>query len=131
MLLRAKSRTRIPVSCVEQGRWSHRSREFSPDSYSPSFLRTSKSRAVSRNLAACGKAHSDQGAVWADVEESMELVSASSPTMAMHDAVDQRRESIDSYVEALPYPEDTRGVIACKRRSKSAAVPLYLVGVLY
>ena len=112
VLLRPKSKTRIPVSCVEQGRWSQTSRQFTSGSYSPSNLRARKSRDVSRNLAACGKAHSDQGAVWADVEESMESLAACSPTMAMHDAVDQRRESINSYVEALSYPEDARGVIA-------------------
>ena len=99
VLLRPKSKTKIPVSCVEQGLWHHTSRKFTSGSYSPSRLRARKSRDVSYCLQSSGQALSNQGAVWEEVEESI----ASSLTLAMHDAIDQRRESIDSYVEALPY----------------------------
>ena len=112
VLLKANSKTKIPVSCVEQGRWSQRSTKFSVGSYSPSNIRASKSKQVAYSLAACGVAHSDQGAIWDEVGQSMYKLRASSPTMAMHDAVEQRRESIDSYIKALKYPKESRGVIA-------------------
>ncbi len=51
----------LPVSCVEQGRWSYRSREFAE---SPDIMyreaRAKKARAVSRNLAMSGSRVSDR-----------------------------------------------------------------------
>ncbi len=111
VLLRPKSKTKIPVSCVEQGRWRHTSAEFASGGYSPAGLRARKSRDVSFSLRATGRAEGDQGAVWDDVAENIEALAACSPTAAMHDAVEQRRESLDGYVDSLEYPEATRGVV--------------------
>jgi len=58
-----------------------------------------------------GVAASDQGEVWEEVEDVVAEARAASPTMAMADAVEQRRESLDSYTEALQYPEGARGVL--------------------
>jgi hypothetical protein len=53
---------------------------------------------------------SDQGAVWQEVAANCASLGSVSPTMAMHDAIEQRRQSLDGYLKALPYPEGTRGV---------------------
>ena len=111
VLLPAKARTKIPVSCVEQGRWRHVSHEFSAGDYSPARLRAVKSHHVTQNLEACGVAASDQRAVWDEVASSARSVQACSPTMAMSDSIEQRRDSLDAYVLALAYPADSRGVI--------------------
>jgi hypothetical protein len=54
----------LPVSCVERGRWSYKSREFAE---SPDIMyreaRAKKSRAVSHNLSMSGSRVSDQGEV--------------------------------------------------------------------
>ena len=55
------NKVKIPVSCVEQGRWRHVSPAFAMGSYSPSRLRARKSRHVSRSLMEHGVAASDQG----------------------------------------------------------------------
>ncbi len=112
VLLSAKAETKIPVSCVEQGRWRHISQEFSSGSYSPAKLRARKSRSVSHNLIMAQEARSDQGAVWEEVASNVEELAVCSPTMAMHDAVEQRREWLGAYVEALPYLPQARGVVA-------------------
>ena len=112
VLLPARSKTRIPVSCVEQGRWRHVSMQFSSGSYSPAGLRARKSRDVSRSLQTVGQARSDQGAVWDDVAERAASLQSCSPTMAMHDAVEQNQDSLNAYVEALSYPAGACGVIA-------------------
>ena len=112
VLLPAKSKTKIPVSCVEQGRWRHVSMQFRSGSYSPAGLRARKSRDVSRSLMSVGQAMSDQGAVWDDVAERSACLQSPSPTMAMHDVVDQNQDSLNAYVEALRYPADACGVIA-------------------
>ena len=121
ILLRPKSQTKIPVSCVEQGRWRHTSQRFASGGYSPSRLRARKSRDVAASLERCGQASSDQGAVWEEVECCMSAMHASSPTMAMRDATDQRRESLDAYLEVLSYPDGARGVIAAVNGRFAAA----------
>lgn len=110
VLVAPKSRTEIPVSCVEQGRWRYASPGFQSGGHSPSNLRARKCRDVGRNLRATGQAASDQGAVWDSVAAMHANLGTHSPTGAMHDMIAQRRESIDGYVSALPYPAGARGV---------------------
>ena len=112
VLLRPTSRTKIPVSCVEQGRWRQSSHELASGNYSPSSLRAGKSRNVTASLRQRGRAESDQGEVWDDVAYCIVAAGASAPTMAMRDAVEHHRDSLDAYVAALPYPEGARGVVA-------------------
>ena len=111
VLLRPNSRTKIPVSCVEQGRWHDVSHEFVSGNYSPSSLRARKSRGVTANLRQVGQAASDQGEVWDEVAHCISAAGARAPTMAMRDVVEHRRDSLDQYVAALPYPDDACGVI--------------------
>jgi len=112
VLLPSKSETRIPVSCVEQGRWHHVSRTFRSGSHSPSSLRRRKSKDVSRAYMAHGRALSDQRAVWQQVVECLCQSGIQSPTMAIHDILEQRRDLLSEYVNAFVYCEGTRGVIA-------------------
>jgi hypothetical protein len=110
VLVAPKSQTKIPVSCVEQGRWRYAAPDFRAGGYSPSKLRARKSRDVTHNLMAEGRAVSDQGAVWEEVAANHASLGSHSPTMAMHDAIEQRRELLDGYLKALPYPQGARGV---------------------
>ncbi len=112
ILIEAHTTQKIPVSCVEQGRWRHVSSKFAVGMYSPPEMRSKKSRAVSINYERCGEAVSDQGEVWQDVENICCDLHAHAPTRAMKDAFDQRRDDFESYVRALPYPEGARGVMA-------------------
>jgi len=61
VLLKAKSKTKVRVSCVERGRWRHVSKDFSTGSYAPAGMRAAKSRSVTENLQKSGVAHADQG----------------------------------------------------------------------
>ena len=112
VLLPAASKTRIPVSCVEQGRWHHLSAFFSAGSHSPSRLRARKSHDVSRSYQAVGAARSDQGAVLEEVADNLRSSGSHSPTLAMHDVIEQRHESLDGFTQALAYPENACGVLA-------------------
>lgn len=112
VLLPPKAETRIPVSCVEQGRWHPTSLAFRVGGYAPAELRAHKSRDVGRNLRTEGVATSDQIEVWDVVECCLLATNTHSPTSAMHDVVEQRRETLDGYIDALPWPAGARGVIA-------------------
>lgn len=115
VLLAPTSETRIPVSCVEQGRWSHVSRNFSPGHHAPSSLRGMKSRQVHDNLRRRGRADSDQGAVWECVAGHLSAARVGSPTQAMSDAMESLHDTLADYRRALPCPEGACGVVAAGR----------------
>jgi len=106
VLVAAGSELTLPVSCVERGRWSYRSRAFSSGTGSPHLaLRRLKSRAVHDSLKR-GRGHrSDQGAVWEEVDRKASLHHASSPTHALQDSRSHLSEKL-----AEELPEGTRGV---------------------
>ena len=76
---------RIPVSCVERGRWQHRSATFAE---SPSTVhgrvRAAKARQVSDALRH-GARHADQMAVWAEIDRKAAALQVRSATSALAD----------------------------------------------
>ena len=108
----------VPVSCVERGRWAHKSAAFSSsDHILYSRLRSEKAAVITGSLARVGRAGSDQGAVWASIEEKMARMGTSSRTSAMEDIYVARRAGIDKFVTALrPEPEQTGAVFALNAR---------------
>jgi hypothetical protein len=111
VLIAAHSKTTIPVSCVEQGRWRYRSRQFVPsDSHSSSKLRHHLKRSVSESLKA-GHGHaSDQMAVWGEVTRQMTSLGSVSETGAMADTFDSFRDRLSEFRERLKYVEGAAGV---------------------
>lgn len=94
----ARSSVEIPVTCVEQGRWSYTSRRFdSSDDYSYSSLRGLKHDSVTRSLRSTGRYTSDQSAVWNDIREKSGRLSVASPTMSLTDVY---QSSVTPEVEA-------------------------------
>jgi len=70
VLVAAHTEVTIPVSCVEQGRWGYRGRQFRPgDASLYASLRARKAAHVSQSVRA-GRGHrADQGEVWAHLAE--------------------------------------------------------------
>ncbi|MCZ6830035.1 MAG: hypothetical protein O7F73_10690, partial [Gammaproteobacteria bacterium] len=102
LLVAANTRLEIPVSCVEQGRWSHRSREF--DSADRAFFsrgRARKAEQVSRDMAMFGSRGADQMAVWSDIECKMDSMAVNSDTAAIADVYEHFSTPVDEYVEAF------------------------------
>ena len=65
ILVPAHATTIIPVSCVEQGRWTYRSAQFSAaPRIQYSSGRAEKAEQVSNSLFSVGTRESDQHAIW-------------------------------------------------------------------
>ena len=72
ILVPAKTKLRIPVSCVEAGRWRHTTSKASraDNALSPK-IRAMKRRSVTLSARAFGTFVADQGAVWRGVADHL------------------------------------------------------------
>jgi hypothetical protein len=114
-LVPAGATLRVPVSCVERGRWDgSRSRERftpSPQAADPG-LRRAKRRSANLHAAAGCAASPDQGAVWHAVDERLAEHRIASPSAAMSDAYDGRRADIRSLTRVVRHREGQTGALA-------------------
>jgi hypothetical protein len=111
ILVPAKSKIKVPVSCVEQGRWRHTSRHFaSGKTRSPHGLHYALKSSVTRSLLEDAGHHSDQGAVWKEVAKKQASFGYSSKTMAMSDTYENLADKMTDYREKLKYPAGAVGV---------------------
>jgi hypothetical protein len=111
VLIAAKTKTVLPVSCVEQGRWRYTSKQFtSSDYYSSSKMRQVLKKSVNDSTMSGGGHSSDQGAVWSEVSRQMSALESTSGTMAMADTVTHHRPTIDRHVAEVAYAEGAAGL---------------------
>ena len=111
VLVAAHSKIKVPVSCVEQGRWGYKSRYFgSSGSHSPSKLRRALKASVSRAVKEKRGHRSDQGEVWQEVACLHAAHGVESSTAAMSDAFDTYQSRIGAYREKLKHVEGASGV---------------------
>jgi hypothetical protein len=110
LLVPAKTRLQIPVSCVEQGRWSRRSREFaSTERTLFSRGRARKAERVSENLRERCVAEADQAEVWNDITAKMVNMAVESRTQAMADAYELFTGSVEEHVNGFSVSETQVG----------------------
>jgi hypothetical protein len=108
VLVEARSKLRIPVSCVEQGRWSRRSAFFDADRHiSHAQLRRRKAEALAARPLARGVA---QGEVWDAVNEKLMNMSVDSPTAAASDMHRARAQDIRALEDLFPAEPGQCGV---------------------
>jgi hypothetical protein len=111
VLLPARSKIKIPVSCVESGRWAYKSRLFgSSGSHSSSKLRHTLKRSVTESLSYGAGHRSDQGKVWEEVDKQQATLGVSSETAAMEDSFTLHQPRIDLVTEQFQYPEGAVGL---------------------
>jgi hypothetical protein len=111
ILVAAKSKTKIPVSCVEQGRWGYKSKFFaSSGSHSPSKLRYALRASVSSSLRDFDTRQSDQHEVWNQVAMCQKLHAVESATHAMSDTFDACQDQLAELRDKLKYVEGASGM---------------------
>jgi hypothetical protein len=113
ILVGGGKRIPIPVSCVEQGRWSYRSPEFGSAKRSLfAKARARKMGRVSESLRQSGTRHANQGEIWADVGDKNVLFQAAAPTGAMEAAYESRASQLDDLSRAFRAEPGQRGAVA-------------------
>ena len=102
ILVPPQSTLAIPVSCVEAGRWRAQSREFAPAerAYHASGRRA-KVEQVSASMRMSSSRHSDQAAIWEEIDAKSERLGASSSTRAAAAMFDKMRERLDAFTTEL------------------------------
>lgn len=111
LLLPAGSKTEIPVSCMEQGRWHAVGEEFAPSKqHSPSTVRRRAREVEARHAASGAPASADvlseaQGQVWDAIASQAADLGAAPPSGALDDLFSVREEEIEAGIRALPHQE--------------------------
>lgn len=101
-LIPPESITKLPVSCVEQGRWRYQGREFkSSRHFSPHSLRRENVEFHKTTLRQKRGYASDQGKVWAHVADMSHKMEAPTATGAMSEVLDQKQSSIEDYKKGM------------------------------
>src|SRR5439155_20093766 len=104
VLVPARRRLRVPVSCVEAGRWDgpRHGESFQPaPQVTYPELRRMNNRAARTRAAAGMEARAEQSAVWGEVADKSQRLSADSATGAMHDIYECRRSGLNEFSAAV------------------------------
>lgn len=116
-ILPAGSKTGIPVSCIEQGRWGFRERKFrGAPQHSPSESRKSVRKLEMRlseggDYFDTGSLSAAQGEVWGSVEAYSQKLGVHSQTSALDDVYDGARSRIEDWVAEFPCVDGQVGLL--------------------
>jgi hypothetical protein len=128
VLVPAATTLDVPVSCVEQGRWSGASSFGLGAAYAPRRVRRTNGVTVERNLREHGVRGADQSAIWSEVHAELGregVQSATGDLEALHRGVardGRRRDAITELVTRGPLPGQCGVVVAHGGRVVAADV---------
>jgi len=107
-LVPARSETTIPVSCVEEGRWSARSAHFAPSTHT-AYPELRRRKAVQLSAAPFERGLA-QHAVWEEVASKADRLGVDSPTRAQAD-IYRARPTPDDLRDAFPLVPGQSGAL--------------------
>lgn len=111
-LIAGKTVTTIPVSCVEERRWSYDTRKFrSGKKVMHASLRREAQSCLIDNLSTGAGHRSDQARIWSHIAEKSQRMNAHSPTMAMSDVFEQAEDQLTAYADSFHPMEQQAGAI--------------------
>jgi len=101
----------LPVTCIEQGRWSREHAPFeASDESVPHRLRLLLAETVTRACRRGRGFEADQAAVWTEIRSTLERHGIESKRLALGDLVERLRPRLEAYRRALPYVCGARGL---------------------
>lgn len=111
VLIEPDSKTVIPVSCVEAGRWRHTSHNFGHEEFSaPVHMRSSKASMVKNSLNEKKCPNSDQGKIWNEISEYQDSFSIHSETSNLSDVFGSMDNDFDDILKNLKPKTDSNGL---------------------
>ncbi len=112
ILAAAHVAVKIPVSCVEAGRWTARSREFrtAPQMHF-AHGRAAKTSQVTESLRSTGDRDSNQSRVWEDIDMMISEMSVDTATSAMSDIFETRKADLRRFADAFRAVDGQRGAL--------------------
>ncbi|MBC8365373.1 MAG: hypothetical protein H8E59_10265 [Actinobacteria bacterium] len=126
VLVPAGATLKIPVTCLEQGRWGSRRAFQHGSAMAPRRVRRTKQDAVAARLVTVGapthERHADQGAVWHVVDEELGRMGIDSSSRAMADAdafIERdsgRHRAVEDLIQIGPLPGQCGLVVSHGRR---------------
>jgi hypothetical protein len=112
ILVGAKQSLRIPVSCVEAGRWHMQQPEFcTSDQFMYATGRARRTAQVTDSLRATGARRSNQSEVWAGIDELAARLDADSPSNAMNAIFERHANTIEQYLRAFKWQPRQAGIM--------------------
>lgn len=115
VLVQAGAKLKVPVSCVERGRWDSRRHQenFKP---APQIaypqLRAQRNRQTRERAAAGLEPRSSQAEVWGEIAAKSDRLGIHSPTDAMHDIYESRRDRLGELAQAMIPRDGQVGALA-------------------
>jgi hypothetical protein len=109
VLVGAASQTRIPVSCVEEGRWSPRHPHFSPGAYA-AYPELRRRKAVQLSVAPLERGIA-QYDVWDEVASKADRLDVDSPTRAHADIYARHEDLLRALHTAFPLAPGQSGAV--------------------
>jgi len=111
-LIAGNAQVIIPVSCVEQGRWSYRTARFhSGQKIMPPSLKREHQTKVAANLAMGMGYRSDQGMIWDELAERSARMQVKSTTGAMADLFEGQKDRLSEYLKVFRLADCQVGAI--------------------
>jgi hypothetical protein len=113
ILVERHATLRVPVACVEQGRWARRAprRTGDEDFVAERTVRLAMKRSTFASMRAGAGIRADQADVWAGVGELCKLHKTDSRTRAMGDTYAAKKAGLARLLQAFPCEEGQVGIL--------------------
>lgn len=112
ILVGPQSTIKVPVSCVEHGRWSYQEREFKESgNVMHREMRALNVRRVSESLASVKQFRSNQGEIWDKVSELACDMKVPSATGAMNDVYQAKGADLEGYLKSFRLANGQKGIL--------------------
>lgn len=112
LVIPASTKMKIPVSCIESGRWRHQRADFqSAGSVFRARSRAVQKATVTYDVRESGSFRSDQHAVWDEVSETLGELGVHSSTSDFGEGRERVANRLEEFVEAIRPAENQIGAI--------------------